>query len=469
MSEEWARIKTNKMVLTMNIIICSALTVGYFVDYLKGRKSGAFVALFFIVMAIQLCINLAAYSKNKDSEAFKYVGIVGYLLIYCFAMFSSDTYFTYTYAFPMLVLYVLYYNVPFMKTAGIATVGLNIAKIAFQVYHGHVTDTDITSYTVQMASVCIFAVGVYFLTNLTMTLSNNRIEALTASSKSATELAQRADAVRQSEAELVRGIAEIIHSFVSGTKQVADGAQSLAQGSSEQSESVEELSNSVAQISNLAKENSQVASAALNDVQEVGELMIACTEQMNQMLTAMRAIDEKSRSILMTTKLIDDIAFQTNILALNAAVEAARAGQHGKGFAVVADEVRNLASKSADAAKETSTLLESSTRSVEDGNHIVEQVSSSLQAIVEISEKNAQQIAKVQSISASQSVAMEQVNSGIERVAQVIRQNSATAEASALSSEEMRTQANYLERLLFEFQENSENRLESAKISLKIL
>jgi methyl-accepting chemotaxis protein len=237
----------------------------------------------------------------------------------------------------------------------------------------------------------------------------------------------------------------------SGSTQVSDGAQSLAQGSTQQAASVEELSSSITEITRMAKDNSQNAMDALAETKEVGKLMVVCMEQMAQMTSAMREIDDKSNNVIKTTKMIDDIAFQTNILALNAAVEAARAGSAGKGFAVVAEEVRNLASKSADAAKETASLLESSSQSVEEGNKIVEQVNESLNKVAELAQSNAAKIENVQSISANQSNAMQQITIGIDQVAQVIQQNSATAEESAAASEEMSSQENILDDLISQF------------------
>ena len=237
----------------------------------------------------------------------------------------------------------------------------------------------------------------------------------------------------------------------SGSKQVADGAQSLAQGATEQAASVEEISSAIAEINSMAKGNTQTATEALGEVQQAGELMGLCMENMNQMLEAIRTIDEKSQSISRTTKVIDDIAFQTNILALNAAVEAARAGQQGKGFAVVAEEVRNLASKSADAAKETGSLIESSSQSVAEGSKIVEMVCESLQAVADLAQQNAAKIADVQSVSAHQSDTMEQINVGINQVAQVVQQNSATAQQSAAASQEMSSQSAVLQQRIAQF------------------
>jgi len=243
----------------------------------------------------------------------------------------------------------------------------------------------------------------------------------------------------------------------SGSKQVADGAQILAQGSIKQSASIEELSEAIAGITEMAKENTHAATEALDEAQQTGQLMGVCMEQMEQMLGAMQTISEKSQNISKTTKVIDEIAFQTNILALNAAVEAARAGQHGKGFAVVAEEVRNLAAKSAEAAKETGDLIESSFQSVSEGGRIVEQVNESLRSVADLAQKQAGIIANIQSASVMQNSAIEQINAGIEEMNHFIHQNSATAQESAAASEEMSSHAHLLQELVTQFKLRSES------------
>ncbi|GHU80191.1 methyl-accepting chemotaxis protein [Clostridia bacterium] len=237
----------------------------------------------------------------------------------------------------------------------------------------------------------------------------------------------------------------------SGSGQIAQASQNLATGASEQAATIQEFTATVTEIQNMADSNTKTATTTLQDVHESSRVMVDCTNAMNQMLNAMRDIDDRSQSISKVIKVIDDIAFQTNILALNAAVEAARAGQHGKGFAVVADEVRNLASKSADAAKETAALIESSSQSVAEGNGIVTKVNESLQAVSTISDKNAQSIEKLHDASRQQSESMAEVTAAITQLSSVVQANSATAEETAASSQEMSAQAAVLNEIVARF------------------
>jgi methyl-accepting chemotaxis protein len=236
-----------------------------------------------------------------------------------------------------------------------------------------------------------------------------------------------------------------------GSNQMAMAAQNLASGSTEQAASVEELSAAISEVLTQSQTNTKMAEEAYGQTEKAGALMAESMESMNQMTVAMQEINESSASIARVIKVIDDIAFQTNILALNAAVEAARAGQHGKGFAVVADEVRNLASKSAAAAKETAVLIDNSVNKVSEGNMIAMQTNASLQSVAELAASNAAGVSSINELSQKQSVAIAEITDGINHISTVVQQNSATAEQSAASAEEMSAQAQVLTEIMARF------------------
>ncbi len=167
-------------------------------------------------------------------------------------------------------------------------------------------------------------------------------------------------------------------------------------------------------------------------------------ERMRDMVVAMEEINESSESISRIIKVIDEIAFQTNILALNAAVEAARAGQHGKGFAVVAEEVRNLAARSANAAKETTDMIESSIDKSNSGTQLVAETSKALADILAGVDETASIVAQIATASSEQASVIAEINEGVNQISIVTQSNTATAEESAASSEEMSAQAQTL-------------------------
>lgn len=237
----------------------------------------------------------------------------------------------------------------------------------------------------------------------------------------------------------------------SGSDQVSSGAQALSQGATEQASSVEELAATIAEISEQINHNAEGAQQASKQANKVGEEIQRSNSQMEEMTVAMAEIHEKSQEIAKIIKTIEDIAFQTNILALNAAVEAARAGAAGKGFAVVANEVRNLASKSADASKDTSALIEGSVKAVENGTRIADATARTLQEVVSGAHEVVDTIDRIASASQQQADAVIQITQGIDQISSVVQTNSATAEESAAASEELSGQANMLKQLVGQF------------------
>ena len=236
-----------------------------------------------------------------------------------------------------------------------------------------------------------------------------------------------------------------------GSQQVSDGAQSLAQGATEQASSIEQLSATITEVSGLVKRTAENAEIANKTSADAESRLMDCNRQMQNLVSAMNDINEKSEEISKIIKVIEDISFQTNILALNAAVEAARAGAAGKGFAVVADEVRSLAGKSAEASKSTSALIESSVMSVQNGMKILHQTEESLGEVVTASRRSAQLVSEISSNSNEQTSAISQITDAVEQIAGVVHLTSATSEQSAATSEALSRQAEDLKQAVDQF------------------
>jgi len=251
--------------------------------------------------------------------------------------------------------------------------------------------------------------------------------------------------------EVMSNINTSSEQVAAGAKQVSESSQVLSQGATEQASSVEQLTSSIEEIASQTRLNSDNA----NEANQLAEKTKANAEngnrQMKEMLKAMSDINESSGSISRIIKVIDEIAFQTNILALNAAVEAARAGQHGKGFAVVAEEVRNLAARSANAAKETTAMIEGSVQKVEGGTKIANQTAEALDSIVNDITTVSSLVNNIAVASHEQASGIDQVNQGLVQVSSVVQANSSTSEESAAASEELSGQAEMLKKQVRKF------------------
>lgn len=252
--------------------------------------------------------------------------------------------------------------------------------------------------------------------------------------------------------EVMYNISSAAEQVASGSRQVSESSMALSQGATEQASSIEQLTASLEEISTQTAQNAENANQANILAATAKTNASQGNDQMQHMLSAMEEINESSGNISKIIKVIDEIAFQTNILALNAAVEAARAGQHGKGFAVVAEEVRNLAARSASAAKETTDMIEGSIKKVEGGTKIANETALALNSIVEDVSQVANLVGDIAVASNEQSAGIAQINQGIMQVSQVVQTNSATSEESAAASEELSSQAEMLKELVSRFQ-----------------
>lgn len=259
------------------------------------------------------------------------------------------------------------------------------------------------------------------------------------------------EGIASSMQSVIEGVSTASSQVTIGADSVSETATSLAMGASEQSQTVDELNEIIEHFMTLVSQSVDNADKAKEDSNQTGECIENSNASMKELLNSMEQITEMSTQIEKIVKTIDDIAFQTNILALNAAVEAARAGAAGKGFAVVADEVRNLASKSAEAAKGTTALIQNTTEAVAKGSAIANATAESLDAVTTKSRDVNDLVESISNACDEQRAQISVITDKLGAISDIARKNAATAEESAASSEELSGQARTLDDLMAQF------------------
>ncbi len=255
----------------------------------------------------------------------------------------------------------------------------------------------------------------------------------------------------KSMAEVIKGIQHVSDEVSSAAEQVAASSNDLADGATNQAAVVEELTATVEGVSEQVEKNSKTAKEISGRVDKLGNAILESNGKMKDMVDSMNEINGASKEIDKIIATINEIAAQTNLLALNASIEAARAGEAGKGFAVVANQVNVLADQSAQAAKESATLIETSVKAVEKGMVIAGQTASQLQEVAENSQIITKEVTNIADTLETQATEIKQINDGIEQINDVVQTNSATSEECAASSQEMSSEAENLREMIQKF------------------
>ena len=258
-------------------------------------------------------------------------------------------------------------------------------------------------------------------------------------------------AFQASMAGTIKGIQNVSNEVSGAAEQVASSSNDLADGATNQAAVVEELTATVTGVSEQVEKNSQSAKEISVKVDELGNAISESNGKMHEMVDSMHEISEASKEIDKIITTINEIASQTNLLALNASIEAARAGEAGKGFAVVANQVNVLADQSAQAAKESATLIETSVKAVEKGMVIAGQTAAQLEEVAENSKVITTEVTNIAETLETQTTEIKQINEGIEQINDVVQTNSATSEECAAASQEMSSEAESLREMIRKF------------------
>ena len=258
-------------------------------------------------------------------------------------------------------------------------------------------------------------------------------------------------AFQASMAGTIKGIQNVSNEVSGAAEQVASSSNDLADGATNQAAVVEELTATVTGVSEQVEKNSQSAKEISVKVDELGNAISESNGKMHEMVDSMHEISEASKEIDKIITTINEIASQTNLLALNASIEAARAGEAGKGFAVVANQVNVLADQSAQAAKESATLIETSVKAVEKGMVIAGQTAAQLEEVAENSKVITSEVTNIAETLETQTTEIKQINEGIEQINDVVQTNSATSEECAAASQEMSSEAESLREMIRKF------------------
>jgi methyl-accepting chemotaxis protein len=245
----------------------------------------------------------------------------------------------------------------------------------------------------------------------------------------------------------VNQMTEAANQVAAAASQVSASSQSLAEGSSEQASAIEETSSSLEEMSSMTKQNAGNAAQADNLMKGAKHIVGKANDSLETLTSSMKDISAASQETSKIIKTIDEIAFQTNLLALNAAVEAARAGEAGAGFAVVAEEVRNLALRAADAAKNTSILIESTVERIKSGSDLVDQTNHAFSEVADSASKVGELVAEIAAASKEQAQGIDQINKAVAEMEKVTQSTAANAEESAAASEEMNAQADQMKQI----------------------
>lgn len=365
-------VRTNKLVLTLVLLINVVLTLGNFIEVFNGKKAFAIAFTCLILTLINFGTLFYIYHQDPNSSRLKEFSFWEFLVVYVFSLFSTYTTSVYIYIVPHIFLYFLYFDGKFIKKVVSIVYAFNIIRVLWLIFIVKQSAPNyMTDYLVQLFSMFVLCCIAYLGTNIANQMNDEKIAAIETSQKqqaeilsSVLDLGRVLDTQSQEVYTVVSNLEQSSNILATTMNDIAQGIEDTTQNIQTQSQLTQEIQNIIIDTSNASKVMTQISLNTIDEINKGKEIIEQLDQQTATMNTnsdtvynAMLALQEKTTEIGRITSAITAIANQTNILSLNAAIESARAGEAGKGFAVVADEVRSLSTQTSQSAATISTIL----------------------------------------------------------------------------------------------------------------
>jgi methyl-accepting chemotaxis protein len=365
--------KANFTAIMINWAIDTVLLLGYVVEYLKGGRSLSYVLLIIVTIFLPMLWATTLYKKNPSSKKIKFINLIGYFILYILALFTSERLLIYVYMFPILSVYVLYFDLKFIVVSCISFVITNLARIIYFISILNLKSPDlITNYTIQFGSVSLFAIALIMTTKLSNEFNAKKIESLNKrqeEQKAITEnLRSILDILRKNTndiTELIEHIGKTSENLVYDLKQAEQISQITDENVHNQMRMTQDIHSTIEDARNISFEMEQMADKTKTDIQSGNKYVenlevnsVKLNENSEVLFSNIQGLRKKSEAIYLITEMISSIAEKTNLLSLNAAIESARAGEAGKGFGVVASEIRKLAAESKNSANNIEEIID---------------------------------------------------------------------------------------------------------------
>lgn len=364
--------RTNSAVLLINWILDMFMVAGYIVEYLKGAKTLGYIAVFLLILLIPMITATILHRKNAENKLIKYITLVGYLILYIFAMFSSERVLVSIYVFPIISMYLLYFDLKLIITSCSIIFAINLARIIYHITVLHInSSSDITNYTIQFSAIILYSISLIICTYHSNHNNREKMNGIEAErekeNKLTREIINTASMLNENSRklyELAENLEIKSEAVVKAVNEISAGAVSNAESIQTQSASTQSIQNLIVEASELSirmigisGETSEKTKNGISVVETLGEKSRFISSCNDEVYLSIGRLKEKSAHIHDIVDVIGNIAHQTNLLALNASIEAARAGESGKGFAVVADRIRKLAEESKAAVSDISVKM----------------------------------------------------------------------------------------------------------------